>query len=73
MWLQFGSAILEPKGHSQTTPQKFAKDPGKIEYPARNDLNAPHLKYGTDPKNNLARVCDQITVFCKLHTIYNVQ
>jgi len=44
MWLQFGIAILEPKGHSETTPQKFAKDPGKIEYPARSDLNLPQIK-----------------------------
>jgi hypothetical protein len=44
MWLQFGSTILEPRGNGQNTPQKFVKDPGKIEYPARSDLNAPHLK-----------------------------
>jgi hypothetical protein len=44
MWLQFGTAIPEPKGHGQTTPQKFAEDPGKIKYPARSDLNNPQLK-----------------------------
>jgi hypothetical protein len=40
MRLQFGTVILEPKGHGQTTPQKIAVDSGKIEYPSRSDLNA---------------------------------